>query len=151
MNEVMHNKILNNFFFNFFNILIVILIFILGNKKYTLALDPLIDKNILTNCSNPNNCVLETWKVSNANDSFSELIEILRNTPRVDIVSINEDYLHAISTSRVMKYVDDIEIKKYEKENILEVKSKSRIGFYDLGVNRRRINTLHFRLIDIYK
>ena len=33
---------------------------------------------------------------------------------------------------------------------ILRVKSKSRTGFYDLGVNKRRINTLHFRLIDIY-
>ena len=50
-----------------------------------------------------------------------------------------------------MKFIDDIEIKKSEKNNILEVKSKSRTGFYDLGVNKRRINTLHFRLIDIYE
>ena len=131
--------------------MLVVILVIFIDKKYSFAMESLINNNILNVCSNSNNCVLESWKVNNANESFKELIDILENTPRVKIINIEDDYLHALATSRVMKYVDDIEIKKYEKENILEVKSKSRIGFYDLGVNRRRINTLHFRLIDIYK
>ena len=109
------------------------------------------ENNTLTNCSNPNNCVLESWKVNNINKSFNELTDILENTPRVKIISAQNDYLHALAISIVMKFVDDIEIKKYEKENILKVKSSSRNGFYDLGVNKRRINTLHFRLIEIYE
>ena len=79
------------------------------------------------------------------------MVNIAKNsTPRVKIIKTNEDYLHALATSRIMKFIDDIEIKKSENNNNLEVKSKSRTGFYDLGVNKRRINTLHFRLIDIY-
>ena len=142
----MQNKKYKDFLFKFFIFLFAIFFSIFINNQYSLA----IENNILGACSNPNNCVFESWKVSNVDKSFKELIEILKNTPRVQIININEDYLHALVTSRIMKFIDDIEIKKFEKNNILEVKSKSRTGFYDLGVNKRRINTLHFRLIDIY-
>ena len=145
-NTIFKDLLLNLFFFFF---LIMAMFFI--NKKFTYAMDSLIGNNVFNSCINPNNCVLESWKVVNVNESFTELIEILNNTPRIKIINIQEDYLHAIATSRIMKYVDDIEIQMSEKDNILKVKSKSRTGFYDLGVNKKRINTLHFRLIDIYQ
>ena len=146
----MQNNIFRDLLFKFFIFLVVTFLSIFINNQYTFAIDYINDNNILDTCSNPNNCVFESWKVSNFDKSFKELIEILKNTPRVKIIDIKEDYLHALATSRIMKFIDDIEIKKSEKTNILEVKSKSRTGLYDLGVNKRRINTLHFRLIDIY-
>ena len=146
----MQNKIFKNLLFNFFIFFVVMFFSIFINNKYSLAIDHIIEDNILDACPKTNNCVFERWKVSNVDESFKELIEILKNTPRVKIINIKEDYLHALATSRVMKFIDDIEIKKSKKDNILEVKSKSRTGFYDLGVNKRRIKTLHFRLIDIY-
>ena len=146
MQNTFFKKLLLNFFIFFFIIFFSILI----NNKYTFAIDSLIDNNILGYCSNPNNCVLESWKVHNVDKSFNELIDILKNTPRINIINIEDNYLHALATSRVMNFIDDIEIRKSEKDNILKVKSKSRTGFYDLGVNKRRVKTLHFRLIDIY-
>ena len=146
----MHNKVFKDLLFNFFIFLVVIFFPIFINNQYAFANDYTVDNNILVACANPKNCVFESWKVSNVDKSFKELIEILKNTPRVKIINLKEDYIHALATSRIMKFIDDIEIKKSEKNNILEVKSKSRTGFYDLGVNKRRINTLHFRLIDIY-
>jgi len=146
----MQNKVFKNLLFKFFIFLVVIFFSIFINNQDTFAIDYIVDNNILGTCSNPNNCVFESWEVSNVDKSFKELIEILKNTPRVKIINIKEDYLHALATSRIMKFIDDIEIKKSKKNNILEVKSKSRTGFYDLGVNKRRIITLHFRLIDIY-
>ena len=146
----MHNINFKDLLLNFFIFLLFGFISIFINNQYTFAIDSLSDNNNLGACSNPNNCVFESWKVTNADESFRELIDILKNTPRIKIINIKDDYLHALATSRVMKFIDDIEIKKSEKGNILKVKSKSRTGFYDLGVNKRRINTLHFRLIDIY-
>ena len=146
----MQNTIFKKFLLNFFIFSIILFFSIFINNNYTFAIDSLNDNNILGACSNPNNCVFESWKVTNADESFKELIDILKNTPRIKIINIKEDYLHALATSRVMKFIDDIEIKKSTKGNILKVKSKSRTGFYDLGVNKRRIKTLHFRLIDIY-
>ena len=146
----MHNINFKDLLLNFFIFLLFGFISIFINNQYTFAIDSLSDNNNLGACSNPNNCVFESWKVTNADESFKELIDIMKNTPRIKIINIKEDYVHALATSRVMKFIDDIEIKKSEKGNILKVKSKSRTGFYDLGVNKRRINTLHFRLIDIY-
>ena len=146
----MKNTIFKELLLNFFIFSFILFFSIFNNNNYTFAIDSLIDNNIIGACSNQNNCVFESWKVTNADDSFKELIDILKNTPRIKIINIKEDYLHALAISRVMKFIDDIEIKKSEEGNILKVKSKSRIGFYDLGVNKRRINTLHFRLIDIY-
>ena len=146
----MQNTFFKELLLNFLMFSVILFFSIFINNNYTFAIDSLIDKNILGACSNPNNCVFESWKVTNADESFKELIDILKNTPRIKIINIKEDYLHALATSRVMKFIDDIEIKKSEKGNIIKVKSKSRNGFYDLGVNKRRINTLHFRLIDIY-
>tara|TARA_B100000212_G_C27340333_1_gene518904 strand:+ start:503 stop:943 length:441 start_codon:yes stop_codon:yes gene_type:complete len=146
MLNVLYKKLLFKVFI--FPFIIFIIFF---NKKYALALDPITDRNILNSCSNHYNCVLESWQVSDASSSFIELKEILQNTPRIEIIDIQKDYIHALAISRIMKYVDDIEIKKYSEDNILKIKSKSRNGFYDLGVNKRRVNTLHFRLIDIYK
>ena len=146
----MQSTIFKEFLLNFFIFSIILFFSIFINNNYTFAIDSLIDNNFLGACSNPNNCVFESWKVTNADESFKELIDILKNTPRIKIINIKEDYLHALAISRVMKFIDDIEIRKSEKGNILKVKSKSRTGFYDLGVNKRRINTLHFRLIDIY-
>ena len=146
----MQDKSVKDLLFKFFIFLVVIFFSIFINNQYSFAIDNTVDNNILDACSNQNNCVFESWRVSNIDKSFKELIEILKNTPRVKIINIKENYLNALATSRIMKFIDDIEIKKSEKNNILEVKSKSRTGFYDLGVNKRRVNTLHFRLIDIY-
>jgi len=108
-----------------------------------------IDNN-LTNCISQTNCTYQNWKVDNSEKAFTELIQILENTPRLKIIKNDNDYIHAIATSRIMKFIDDIEIKRLTEENILEVKSSSRLGIYDLGVNKRRVETLRFRLIDLY-
>ena len=108
-----------------------------------------IDDN-LSDCKLITNCTFHTWKVDDSEKVFNELIQILENTPRLKIIKKEKFYIHAIATSRIMKFVDDIEVKNLNQENIFQVKSSSRLGIYDLGVNKRRIQTLRFRLIDMY-
>ena len=107
-----------------------------------------IDQN-LSDCKLITNCILQTWKVDDSEKAFTELIQILENTPRLKIINKDKNYIHAIAISRIMKFIDDIEIKNLNKDNIFQVKSSSRQGIYDLGVNKRRVQTLRFRLIDI--
>ena len=108
-----------------------------------------IDDNI-SKCKLINNCIFQTWKVDDSEKAFTELIQILENTPRLKIIKKEKYYIHAIATSRIMKFIDDIEIKNLNQDNILQIKSSSRQGIYDLGVNKRRVQTLRFRLIDLY-
>jgi len=106
--------------------------------------------NNLSDCKFTTNCIFQTWKVDDSEKAFIELIQILENTPRLKIIDREKNYIHAIATSRIMKFIDDIEIKNLNQDNIFQIKSSSRLGIYDLGVNKRRVQTLRFRLIDIY-
>ena len=104
----------------------------------------------LSDCKLITNCIFQTWQVDDSEKAFIDLIQILENTPRLEIINKEKDYIHAIATSRIMKFIDDIEIKNLNQDNIFQIKSSSRLGIYDLGVNKRRVQTLRFRLIDIY-
>ena len=108
------------------------------------------DTNDLSACRNYGNCIFENWAVKDSDKAFKDLIVIVENTPRLEIIEKDHSYLHAIATSRIMHFIDDIEINNLKEKKILQVKSSSRLGFFDLGVNKRRVQTLHFRLIDIY-
>ena len=120
------------------------------NITKTCAYASIISVNNISDCKSKTNCVLEIWEVNNSEKAFDDLVDILENTPRLKIVNKENEYIRAIVTSRIMKFIDDIEIKSFPNKKILMVKSKSRTGFIDFGVNKRRLENLHFRLIDIY-
>ena len=52
------------------------------------------------------------------------------------------NYLHAECRSAVVGFVDDLEIHLRPGEHTLAVRSASRKGYYDFGVNRRRLEAL---------
>ena len=137
---------------NFFKLFVCFMIFsqILINSTSLNAYELLDTDNNLTNCKLITNCTFQNWKVDDSEKAFADLIQILENTPRLKIIKKDRNYIHAIVTSRIMKFVDDVEIRSLTNKNIFQVKSSSRLGIYDLGVNKRRVNTLRFRLIDIY-
>jgi len=59
--------------------------------------------------------------------------------------TIREDtglYLWATFTSRIFRFVDDVEFRLAPDDGLLHVRSASRVGYSDLGVNRRRVEKL---------
>jgi uncharacterized protein (DUF1499 family) len=66
--------------------------------------------------------------------------------PRTIIVTETDDYLHAECASRIFGFVDDLELHLRAAQDIIAVRSAARIGYSDLGVNRRRIETLRSTL-----
>jgi uncharacterized protein (DUF1499 family) len=71
-------------------------------------------------------------------------VEIL---PRTKIISETSDYLHAECTSAFFGFVDDFELHLRTAEGIIAVRSAARLGYSDLGVNRRRIEGLRASLV----
>jgi len=53
-----------------------------------------------------------------------------------------DGYLWATFTSRVFRFVDDVEFRMVSADGIIHVRSGSRKGYSDLGVNRRRVEKL---------
>ncbi|MFT4605085.1 MAG: hypothetical protein ACI9W4_001824 [Rhodothermales bacterium] len=66
----------------------------------------------------------------------------VEDLPRTTIVRETENYLYAESVSRIFRFVDDIEVHWRPSEGVVAVRSASRIGRKDFGVNRKRIERL---------
>ncbi|WP_020674665.1 DUF1499 domain-containing protein [Geopsychrobacter electrodiphilus] len=81
---------------------------------------------------------MDAWRV--ARDLLSKL-------PRTRIVTEKPDYLHAECRSALFGFVDDLELNLRSSERIIAVRSASRLGYSDFGVNRRRIEGLRAALI----
>ena len=96
----------------------------------------------LSECVEIAHCVREEWDVSSIEQPFKEIRDIIKNTPRSVIVELDGDYLHAEVTSKWMKYVDDLEVSFIPETSKLLVRSESRVGESDLGVNQKRVNLL---------
>ena len=58
------------------------------------------------------------------------------------IVLDDKQYLHAIFTSRFFRFTDDLELRRDNAQGVIHMRSASRIGYSDLGINRKRIETL---------
>ena len=58
------------------------------------------------------------------------------------MVRIEEDYIHAEFVSYFFKFVDDVEFYFDPAQKLIQVRSASRTGYSDLGVNRRRIEAI---------
>ena len=97
-------------------------------------------------CMEIAHCVREEWVVNNIEEPFEEIKTLIENTPRTKIVEIDGDYLHAESTSKWMKYVDDLEVSFLPESNILLIRSESRVGESDLGVNQKRVDLLKSKM-----
>jgi len=52
------------------------------------------------------------------------------------------DYMHIIFTTPVFRYVDDVELRFDRSRNVIQIRSASRIGRSDFGVNRKRVERI---------
>lgn len=80
-------------------------------------------------------------------EAFTKLKAVLTEMERTAIISETSDYLYAEFTSGLMGFVDDVEF--YFDPNTpgqLQVRSASRLGKSDLGVNRKRIEEIRAKL-----
>lgn len=58
------------------------------------------------------------------------------------VIRIEGTYLYAQFTSRIMRYVDDLECHYDKDKGLIQIRSASRIGYSDLGANRKRVEEL---------
>lgn len=77
-----------------------------------------------------------------AADAMRRLRAIVSGMPRTRVVSATDDYLHVEFTSAILRFVDDVEFRVDASHRLIHVRSASRVGHYDFGVNRRRIEAV---------
>ena len=73
------------------------------------------------------------------------LIEVVSGMKRARIVAAEERYIHAEFTSAFFRFVDDVEFLLDDGTRAIHVRSASRVGYSDFGVNRRRVEEIRSR------
>ena len=78
--------------------------------------------------------------------SIAQIKAIVEGMHGAKVVKSEPGYLYAQFTTRLMKYVDDVEFWFDPAANVIQVRSASRVGRGDLGVNRKRIEAVRAAL-----
>lgn len=73
---------------------------------------------------------------------MAKIADALKAMPRTVIVKQEPGYIYAQSTTALMKYTDDVEFVLDAGKGIIDVRSASRLGQKDFGVNRARIEAI---------
>lgn len=78
--------------------------------------------------------------------TMTTLREVIERMPGARIVEARPDYLYAQFTTRWLKFVDDAEFLAAPADGVIHVRSASRLGRKDFGVNRARIERIRREL-----
>lgn len=78
--------------------------------------------------------------------TMQRLRRIVEDMPGAQVVIGNERYLRAQFTTRWLRFVDDTEFWYDADAGVVQVRSASRVGRRDFGVNRERVEAIRARL-----
>lgn len=74
--------------------------------------------------------------------AMQRLRDVIAAMPRTRIVSADDSTLHAEFTSFLFRFVDDVNCAVDPKAGVIQIRSASRVGYSDLGVNRKRVEAI---------
>jgi uncharacterized protein (DUF1499 family) len=111
----------------------------------------------LPSCPNSPNCVssqsadadhfIAPFKTKGKpEDAFAALKKALAEQSRTIITESTGNTLHAEATSLIFRFVDDVQAVLDADAGLIHIRSASRVGYSDFGVNRRRMEALRTAL-----
>ena len=77
-----------------------------------------------------------------AEEAKARLRQTILSIPRTQIVNEESSYIHAECTSWLFRFTDDVEFVLDDAQKVIQVRSASRVGYFDLGTNRKRVETI---------
>jgi len=118
----------------------------LGVHEGRLAPCPGSPNCVSSDASDATHGVEPLWLAADAGEAWRAARAVVGALPRVSIAREEEGYLHAECRSALWGFVDDLELHLRPEAGHIAVRSASRLGYSDLGVNRRRVEVIRSRL-----
>ena len=84
----------------------------------------------------------------------NHILKILNELKRAKIIVAEDHYIRVEFISKVFRFIDDLEFyfpNTKSKEMTIHVRSASRVGYSDFGVNRKRIEQIRSKFKEINK
>lgn len=112
---------------------------------------PKLDEGSLAPCPESPNCIstrapaedtqhfVDPIPVAGEPDKvIAALAAIVEERPRMRVIERGDHYVRATATSALFRFVDDVDFLVDSEEGVLHMRSASRVGQGDMGVNRTR-------------
>lgn len=78
-------------------------------------------------------------------DNMTKLKNVIEQFSKTNIISEKENYLHVTFGTPIFNYIDDVEFYFDDANKLLHFRSASRIGYSDMGVNKKRMQKVTAR------
>lgn len=111
--------------------------------------------NQFASCPESPNCVssfaaqddaehyIAPWATSEqAQQDWQRLIDVIKAQSELKVIKQEGPYLYAEATTKLMRYVDDMQFYLNAEQQRIDVYSASRLGYSDMGKNRSRLEEL---------
>jgi uncharacterized protein (DUF1499 family) len=79
-------------------------------------------------------------------EAMAAVRKAVEGMERATVVRHEGGYLYAEFRSKLMRFVDDVEFSADGRSGLIQVRSASRLGRRDFGVNRARVEALRSRI-----
>ena len=94
---------------------------------------------------NPKHQIQPILFVGSIKNAKKNLKNVIDSTGNSNFITITNKYWHIEFTSYWFGFVDDVEVLFYESEPRIDIRSASRVGYWDFGVNRKRIEKIQIQ------
>jgi len=75
-------------------------------------------------------------------DAKAKIIGIINSLKRSKIITNEDNYIHIEFRTATFRFVDDVEFLFDDKEKVIHFRSRARMGYSDMGVNRKRMEEI---------
>jgi uncharacterized protein (DUF1499 family) len=112
----------------------------LGIRDGKLAPCPSSPNCVSSQASDDKHSIAPLGIVGDPSLAIQRLKKVVESMPRTQVVEAKPEYLRVEFASQLLGFVDDVEF--YCDGKVIHVRSASRLGYSDLGVNRKRVEEI---------
>ncbi len=123
----------------------------LGLKNNMLAPCPSSPNCVLSQASDPKHQIHPIHYKSSVEIAKERLNQVILSMVDTRTITQNKVYWHVEFTTPWLRFVDDVEFYFPESEALIHLRSASRSGYWDLGVNRKRTKEIRSRFEELAK
>ena len=121
----------------------------LGLKNNLLLSCPKSPNCVLSQASDPKHQIHPIHYTSFVEIAKEKLIKVIQSMDGTRIITQNKVYWHVEFTTRWLRFIDDVEFYFPESEALIHLRSASRSGYWDLGVNRKRVEEIRSKFEEL--
>ena len=121
---------------------------IIDGKFYPCPNSPNCVSTFATNKQHKIDPIVYTGSLSEAKEKILKIVSSLK---RSKVIANENNYIHVEFRTAIFRFVDDVEFLFDDSEKIIHFRSRARLGYSDMGVNKKRMETISEMFIKFQK